>query len=396
MTETKVTLDQLNDFNWASWKFRMELLLMKENLWKTVNEEKPEEVLPTWTRCDEKARATIGLALEDNQLCHIMGAVSAKEMWDKLKGYHERGSLSNKIYVLRRLCTMRLTDDGSMSEHLVQASELVHRLASMGEPLKEHLVVAILLSSLPEKYNTLVTALEGRPEEDLMLDYVKGKLLDEWRRSNEDRMQKTSEKAMKTTVNFEERRSVAWTCYYCKKEGHLIRNCPVLERRQAVANGERNQSKSVVVKQSDLGSTANRKSVCFSAAAVDDVSVDGRWIIDTGCSRHMAGSTAKFDGMTFCDEKVLLADGRTVMAKGTGRGKIVGVDLDGDSVDMKLKEILYVPGLSTNILSVSQITSSGYGVMFGLTDCRILKGSEVVAVGDRINGLYCLRQPVLT
>lgn len=119
---------------------------------------------------------------------------------------------------------MRMNEDGSMSDHLVEASELVHRLTRMGEPLKEHLVVAIMLSSLPESYGPLVTALEGRPEEDLTLDYVKGKLLDEWKRKCEVRKQE-EEKALKSTIQCEDRVNRVWTCYYCGQVGHLKRNC---------------------------------------------------------------------------------------------------------------------------------------------------------------------------
>lgn len=137
-TEPKIAFDRLNDFNWATWRFRMELMLMREDIWSTVKDAKPEDATSAWTRKDEKARVLIGLALEDNQLSHIMDAGSAKEMWDKLKGYHERGSLSNKIHILRKLCSMRLNEDGSMSDHLMETSELVHRLARMGESLKEH------------------------------------------------------------------------------------------------------------------------------------------------------------------------------------------------------------------------------------------------------------------
>lgn len=36
----------------------------------------------------------------------------------------------------------------------------------MGEILKKHWVVAMLLSSLPESYNSFITALKSRPECD--------------------------------------------------------------------------------------------------------------------------------------------------------------------------------------------------------------------------------------
>lgn len=213
----------------------MELILMKDDLWSTVKDPKPEQadVTSAWTKKDEKARSAIGLALDDNQLSHIMDAETAKEMWDKLKAYHERGSLSNKIHVLRRLCSIRLGEDGNMSDHLVEASELVHRLARLGEGLKEDLVVALLLSSLPESYNPLVTALEGRPEEDLTLDYVKGKLLDEWRRrSASKKEEKVQEQVMKTTMLPRDRRRIR--CYYCGEEGHIK------EKRQGAVNGRQN------------------------------------------------------------------------------------------------------------------------------------------------------------
>lgn len=286
---------------------------MREDLWSTVKDSKPEtkDITAAWTRKDEKARSMIGLALDDGQLGHVMEAKCANEMWEILKGVHERGSLSNKIHVLRRLCSMRLDENGNMSDHLVAASELVHRLSRMKEPLKEHLVVAILLSSLPESYNPLVTALEGRPEEDLKLEYVKGKLLDEWRRKTENQMPENAlEKVMKST----------------------------------------------------------------------------------GCTKHMTNSTASLGWWNPCNEEVLLADGKRLKTRGSGQGRITGVGLAGEKVELKLKELLYVPGLSRNVLSVSRITDEGYGVQFGPLDCRIMDGDKVIAVGKRSGGLYYLSQ----
>lgn len=394
MADTKICFDRLNDFNWPTWRFRMELMLMKEDLWSVVQDAKPVDVTSAWTRRDEKARAVIGLALEDSQLSHIMEVTNAKEMWEKLRGYHERGSLSNKIHVLRRLCSMRLDEDGNMSDHLVEVSQLVHRLARMNESLKEHLVVAILLSSLPESYSPLVTALEGRPEEDLKLDYVKGKLLDEWRRKNEGHIHE-SEKVMKSVVQVEDRRRIVRVCYHCRQQGHFQRNCPILleETREEIRATMKKQDKarSMTMLDPDPGSGSSQE-VCFTTATGGDIPPDGGWILDTGCTKHMTGVVRNFSSRVSCKEKVLLADGRTVNARGSGKTRIVGRGAEGESVDIMMKEVLYVPGLTGSVLSVSRITEQGYAVVFGAKDCRIMDGSSVIAVGENRCGLYYLKQ----
>lgn len=372
----------------------MELLLMKEDLWMTVKDPKPEQadITSAWTRRDEKARAVIGLALDDSQLIHVMEAATAKDMWEKLKSYHERGSLSNKIHVLRKLCSMRLEENGSMSNHLMEASELVHRLARIGESLKEHLVVAILLSSLPESYSPLVTALEGRPEEDLKVDYVKGKLLDEWRRKTESRAQASSqenihENAMKSTAQFGNRRSCVRACYYCGRGGHFRRNCPVLLEETKASMRQQEQAKSTSVEPADDGGD---RQVCFAMTTESDVPSQ-KWIIDTGCTKHITNSISNLGWWNPCSEDVILADGKTVKAKGHGEGRIVGVRKDGGRIDVTLKDVLYVPELSKNVLSVSQITEDGYSVVFGRMSCQVMDGDTVLAVGEKSGGLYYLQ-----
>lgn len=80
------------------------------------------------------------------------------------------------------------------------------------------------------------------------------------------------------------------------------------------------------------------------------------------------------------------------MARGSGTGRIVGRGVKGESVDIEMKELLYVPELSSNVLSVSRMTDEGFYVQFGPKDCRIMDGNIVIAVGEKRNGLYYLKQ----
>jgi hypothetical protein len=60
-------------------------------------------------------------------------------------------------------------------------------LEDVGETLSNHLSIAMILASLPDSYDNLITSLETSIDDELDLEYVKGKLIDEWQRKNENR-----------------------------------------------------------------------------------------------------------------------------------------------------------------------------------------------------------------
>lgn len=185
---TKVLVTKLNNNNYQLWKFKMELLLLKEDQWHVIQNQKPDNVAEAeWKKLDGKARATIGLLIEDNQVTHIRNTKTAKEAWEALKAYHEKATLTSKVFILKKLCRMNLSEDGNVETHIESMMDLVQELTSLGEELKDHLVVAFLLCSLPDSYSPLVSALEGRPESDLTLEMVKGKLIQEYRRRTESK-----------------------------------------------------------------------------------------------------------------------------------------------------------------------------------------------------------------
>ncbi|KMQ82714.1 msp domain protein [Lasius niger] len=55
------------------WKYRIEMLLIKEDLWDVVIGAPPSAAteFAAWTKRDGKARAIMGLMVEDAQLVHI-------------------------------------------------------------------------------------------------------------------------------------------------------------------------------------------------------------------------------------------------------------------------------------------------------------------------------------
>lgn len=197
-------------------------------------------------------------------------------------------------------------------------------------------------------------------------------------------------KVMKSSI--EDRRSSTWVCYYCRQKGHIQRNCPVLLEEIKAGMKKQTKEKSMAVQHPDPGSDSSGRGVCFTSTTGSGVKNAGRWIIDTGCTKHMTSSVESLSNRMPWEENVSLADGNTVKTKGRGPGRIIGRGMKGEEIEIKLKELLYVPELAVSALSVSRITDEGYAVVFGRKDCRILDGSTVIAVGQKNDGLYYLRQ----
>ncbi|PNY18017.1 copia-type polyprotein [Trifolium pratense] len=86
---------------------------------------------------------------------------------------------------------------------------------------------------------------------------------------------------------------------------------------------------------------------------------NGEWFLDTRCSNHMTGHKdwlVRYDNTR--KSKVKLADGRSIQAEGTGN--MVIKRKNGSSAI--IEDILFVPGMDCNLLSVGQLIEKGFSV----------------------------------
>jgi hypothetical protein len=56
-----------------------------------------------------------------------------------------------------------------MEKHLNTMLDLIDKLATIGRNMDEDMVVSMIFISLPETYNSLITALESRKESELTI-----------------------------------------------------------------------------------------------------------------------------------------------------------------------------------------------------------------------------------
>ncbi|XP_062541545.1 uncharacterized protein LOC134209564 [Armigeres subalbatus] len=332
------------------------MLLTREEVWHVIADPKPQHPSDQWKKSDQKARATIGLCLEESQYSLVKNST---------------------IY------------SGDIKGHILELEEVCDRLAAAGHVLTESFKIVLRFRSLPGSYQGLATLLQSQVNAGTTMEAIKVKVLEEYERRNErsGRASGTADSeatAMKSaTKKSREKSSAVKTCYHCGKAGE--RDCRALKNaKQGDAGKKRPEVKPSAKKANDDGSA-----VCFVAS---DEKCDS-WYVDSGASCHMTNNVTFFT--TFARKNgpsVVLKDGKVLKTTGCGYGTLREVNGSGNVIYVKLSDVLLVPSLTSGLVSVDKLTSKGFTVEFDDSGCDIRdKTGKVVVVGERAGSLYRLQ-----
>lgn len=277
-------ITKLNNSNYFHWKQKMEMLLLKENLWETTFEERPNESqnLSEWDKKNNQARGLIGLSIENTQLIHIKDKRTAKDMWTALKEVHERQSLTTSISIMKRLCKLQMDEYDDVEKHIDIIWELIQQLRDMGATMDEQWTIAILLSSLPESFDSITDALEARAPRELTWTLVTSKLIDTWKRRKERFEQNDGKEKL---LNLKGTRNDLF-CHYCKKLNHRMKDCIFLKRKMEKEKRENDAESS---KSDNENDEAN-----YILNLSEKEANKADWVIDSGSSRHICNDKNLF------------------------------------------------------------------------------------------------------
>lgn len=140
-------------------------------------------------------------------------------------------------------------------------------------------------------------------------------------------------------------------CNNCQKFGHIARFCQEKDSRQNGTEAAANHEVEQMFTASCFAASLTRRS----------------WLVDSGCTHHMTYDDKSFTKLdrTFCT-RVRIGNGDYIAVKGKG-----DVIIDGPEGAKLISDVLYVPEIDQNLLSVGQLVEKGYKVMFEEGLCLI-------------------------
>ena len=303
--------------------------------------------------------------------------------WKYLISTYERADILRSTNLRSKLMKMRYHEGEDINGYISTVKELVRQINAMegANAMSNDGVIATLLCGLPDSFKSYVIG-KGSDRKNLKLEDIENELrsivgwmgdLEDYSEvdgndrnylfnvngtSNNGKFRESSRNQVKPKRSLENT-----TCYNCGKKGHIQIHCK--EPKKA---GKKNfKPKKEPGKSS--GSANNSKEEVDEELifiAQDEQSEIGKnvWIIDSGATSHMCNDKELFTSMEESRGSIEVANGEQVLIEGKGIITIKVLDKSNRMFPLHLENVLYVPKMRKNLMSIMSITKNGHKTHF--------------------------------
>lgn len=416
---SSMIIPTFNGENYDFWSIKMKTFFCSQDLWEIVDEgftiptdistlnAAQKKELKENKQKDAKALFFLQQAVADSIFPRIMGATSAKDAWGTLKEEFEGSDKVRaiKLQTLRReFELLKMKESETVKEYYTKIKELVSQMKTYGDNILDKRIVEKILISIPRKYDAIVTTIEqtkdlstlsvteligsleayeqrlNRHDDDTIENAFQSKLKLRSQNKGFGGNKKNGENSRNKDIsrNFSKKNQddyppcgickrtnhaekyCRWRgkpqCGYCKKFGHVEKDCYSKNKHQANFVEEHECEKG----QRDYDQL-------LFYATQDSNDELSNWYLDSGCSNHMAKDESIFKDIDY-SVKVKVRLGNDSVVESKGKGTVMVETKKGTRF---IKDVLLVPNLKENLLSIGQMLEKGYIIHFEGDTCSI-------------------------
>ncbi|CAH2088790.1 unnamed protein product [Euphydryas editha] len=391
--------------NYDNWCFAAENVLVLEGMADAIKKPLAETATSVQKAEYMKAKAKLVLTIDASLYIHIKQCATTFDLWRTLKNMFDDCGYSRKISLLRNLISICLEDCDSMTSYVSQLIETAQKLQGTGFEINDQWIGSLMLAGLPEKFEPMIMAIE-HSDININADAIKTKLLDMsfevksegafiagknfhshshkyggfknqtahsqqggvsgmngMNRMNGNRTNPSTVNVSGGGNNISTRTKII-RCYKCKQTGHFKNRCPHTEKTKTNA---------------------------FSVFLTRGFS-QSDWHLDSGASTHLVSNKNLLSNVCYQPKiKEIIVANKTIVPVECSRDLQITTCVGSKNHEINVNNVLYVPNLTTNLLSVSRIIANGNRVEFDQHGCSIYNSqNDCIGIAKLENGVYKL------
>ena len=263
----------------------------------------------------------------------------------------------------------------------MEMSNLTSKLKSLKLELGEDLLVYLVLISLPVYFGQFKVSYNTQKDKWSLNELISHCVQEEERlqrhrtesahltlTSQNKKRKKTKGAAEETSQQKKQNKDEEFACYFCKKSGHMKKECP----KYAAWHVKKDKFLTLVCSEVNL------------AFVPKDT-----WWVDSGATTHisMTMQGCLWSQLPSDDERfIFVGDGKKIAMEAIETLKLqlkTGFYLD-------LFETFVVPSFRWNLISISSLDKFGFSCSFGNNKVSLYQNSNMVGSGSLIDNFYML------
>ncbi|UYV81492.1 K02A2.6-like, partial [Cordylochernes scorpioides] len=404
--ESNVQIPKFDGKNFASWKFRIISILEGKDLNAILEADPPkeEEKFKEWKKKDAQAKGILTCSMTDSLVALISTCKTSKEIWKALHARYEGDKRKIIIEARNDVSRLVMKREEKWEDYLYRADRLLEQARNLGADIEDEEFITSVIRGLPHKYNLILIQLSNQ-EKLKIFDLRNSLKLYHERFSNDTKEENSS--AFKVYSkdkykNYKEMKTPkTYKCFICHKPGHKAAEC-----WHNPENKKNTNVKQTFASQGSSGykaNTANKNSKAtfakdenrndFAKLVKQQDNLEQQWILDSGAFSHMTFHLDHLKNIQAMNKKITLADDSYIKSESIGDVEIK----NSDEESIILKDVLYVPKLSDNLISVSKLIQDKKQILFDNKGGHIQnEEGDTLLTASKIEDFYIINKATNT